>query len=209
MHLLSQVIKLNLPYLHVHTNWVKSRIHYSNPSVFRGQNKECHQGLSQIIKIILPIDPAVFIKKTVSLSSHILQVGSSAVVKRSYNKMAKIKIGFERKVGESRKYHTIKWKSLELECTIFVAYVTLEELNSKDSKNHEESTTDKNNISNGSKGGEKSLYYKFESRGSVNHSQGTKRTKESKDTKNSKYFWTVTKINQKLWNMWYDYNILW
>ena len=38
---------------------IKALIHYGNPTIFWGQNKERHQSLAQIVKVVFVIDPSI------------------------------------------------------------------------------------------------------------------------------------------------------
>ena len=65
-------------------------IHDINPTIFRGENKQCHQSVEDVVKVVFLVDPSVLgITKTVKLVCDILtlHVGTIAVEEESFEKL--------------------------------------------------------------------------------------------------------------------------
>ena len=65
-------------------------IHDINPTILRGENKQCHQSVEDVVKVVFLVDPSVLgIPETVKLVCDILTVyvGTIAVEEESFEKL--------------------------------------------------------------------------------------------------------------------------
>ena len=77
-------------YLLINCHSIKPIVHDVYPAILAGQNKQAHQSLAKVVKIIFSISPSVFWKfQTVKLCCYVLShdVRSLTVVKHSFEKL--------------------------------------------------------------------------------------------------------------------------
>ena len=75
-------------YLLIDPDGIEARIHDVHPAVARRKNKERHEGLAEIVEVVLPVEPDVaLICEAVGLVAHVLDVRPVAVIERALEQL--------------------------------------------------------------------------------------------------------------------------
>ncbi len=74
---------LFLVYLLIQTNCIQTLVHNVNPTILGGEHEQGHEGLPQVVEVVLVIDPAVSVAAQLKALGFVLNelgVGTLAVV---------------------------------------------------------------------------------------------------------------------------------
>ena len=75
-------------YLLVNSDGVEPTVHDADPTVFGGEDEECHQSSAQIVEIVFLIEPQVAgIGKALSLVHHVPNKRTVTVVELTFEKL--------------------------------------------------------------------------------------------------------------------------